>query len=74
MQFRPFYAVDRFASYQLKWKKLYESGAVILADRYSTSNMIYQAAKIGEKELKKEYLEWLRIWSLINSLYRNQIR
>lgn len=55
-----FYAVDRFASYQLKWKKLYESGAVILADRYSTSNMIYQAAKIGEKELKKEYLEWLR--------------
>lgn len=55
-----FYAVDRFASFQLKWKQVYEKGGLILADRYSTSNMIYQAAKIREKGFKKEYLEWLR--------------
>lgn len=55
-----FYAVDRFASYQLKWKELYDNGAIILADRYTTSNMVYQAAKISNRELQKEYLEWLR--------------
>lgn len=55
-----FYAVDRFASFQLKWKKLYEEGAIILADRYTTSNMVYQAAKISDKDLQQEYLDWLR--------------
>ncbi|MEJ6952227.1 dTMP kinase [Natronospora cellulosivora (SeqCode)] len=54
-----FYAVDRFASYQQKWKKLHDEGAIILADRYTTSNMIHQASKIDSTSKKKEYLEWL---------------
>jgi dTMP kinase len=52
-----FYAVDRFASYKLKWKKDYEDGTLILADRYATSNSIYQMEKLDESEWD-EYLDW----------------
>ncbi len=52
-----FYAVDRFASYKLKWKDDYEKGTVILADRYVTSNSIYQMEKISEEKWD-EYLQW----------------
>lgn len=52
-----FYAVDRFASYKLDWGKDYENGTLILADRYATSNSIYQMEKIDESKWD-EYLEW----------------
>ncbi len=52
-----FYAVDRFASYKLNWGRDYENGTVILADRYATSNSIYQMEKIEESKWD-EYLEW----------------
>lgn len=52
-----FYAVDRFASYMLDWKKDYESKDIILADRYATSNSIYQMEKLDEADWD-EYLEW----------------
>lgn len=52
-----FYAVDRFASYKLNWKKDYENDVLILADRYATSNSIYQMEKINESEWD-EYLDW----------------
>lgn len=52
-----FYAVDRFASFKLGWKKDYDDGIVILADRYATSNSIYQMEKINPSEWD-EYLEW----------------
>ena len=52
-----FYAVDRFASYKLNWGSDYEKGTVILADRYATSNSIYQMEKIAEDEWDS-YLEW----------------
>ena len=52
-----FYAVDRFASYKLKWKADYENGTLILADRYATSNSIYQMEKLDKKEWER-YLEW----------------
>ncbi|MCR5653311.1 MAG: deoxynucleoside kinase [Ruminococcus sp.] len=45
-----FYTVDRVASYLKFWKKDYENGAVILADRYATSNIIYQMSKLPESE------------------------
>lgn len=41
-----FYSVDRVASYLQFWKKDYEKGNVILADRYATSNIIYQMSKL----------------------------
>ena len=52
-----FYAVDRFASYKLGWGKDYENGTVILADRYATSNSIYQMEKIP-KDQWDAYLDW----------------
>ena len=53
-----FYAVDRFASFCTDWKKDYESGHVILADRYVTSNIIYQLGKLPQNEWDA-YLAWL---------------
>lgn len=44
-----FYAVDRVASYLKFWKKDYENGNYILADRYATSNIIYQMSKIDKE-------------------------
>lgn len=52
-----FYAVDRFSSFKLNWGKDYENGTLILADRYATSNSIYQMEKIP-KENWDEYLDW----------------
>ena len=52
-----FYAVDRFASYKLNWKQDYENGTVILADRYATSNSIYQMEKLEQCEWDA-YLDW----------------
>ena len=54
-----FFAVDRFASYRMKWGRDYAAGAVILADRYSTSNMVHQAVKITDAAERDAYLDWL---------------
>ena len=53
-----FYAVDRFASFKSKWQSFYESGGIIVADRYTTSNAVHQCAKLP-KELWNQYLYWL---------------
>lgn len=53
------YANDRFFSYAQDWGKFYEEGGIIISDRYTTSNMIHQGAKILDKSSKDEYLEWL---------------
>ncbi len=55
-----FFSVDRYASYQKKWKKLYKNGEIIIADRYTTSNMVYQGAKYDDIEEKQKYINWLR--------------
>ena len=52
------YAVDRFASYKEDWGVAYEAGALILANRYTTSNAVHQASKLPEEE-RGAYLEWL---------------
>lgn len=45
-----FYTVDRIAAFLKYWKKDYENGTIILADRYATSNIIYQMSKLPENE------------------------
>lgn len=52
-----FYAVDRVASYLKSWKKDYEECDYIIADRYVTSNIIYQMSKVAENE-RDGYIEW----------------
>ncbi|MGO5092338.1 dTMP kinase [Clostridium sp. LCP25S3_F10] len=54
-----FYAVDRFASYKKDWEEFYLKGGIIIADRYTTSNMIHQAAKINDVQAKDNFLNWL---------------
>lgn len=55
-----FYTVDRFASFTTEWKAAYEQGAVIIADRYTTSNMVHQGAKIADAEARKAFFNWLQ--------------
>ena len=53
-----FYAVDRYANFKSKWAEDYNQGKDILADRYATSNAIYQLPKLPESEWDY-YLDWL---------------
>lgn len=53
-----FYAVDRFASYRRLWQEDYQKGTVILADRYTTSNAIYQMVKLPRSQWQS-FLIWL---------------
>ena len=53
-----FYAVDRYASYKKDWGNWYESGGLILSDRYTTSNAVHQASK-EPAESRGEFLKWL---------------
>ena len=53
-----FYAVDRFANYKMKWKSFYDSGDIIISDRYTTSNAYHQATKIDKGE-RAGFFKWL---------------
>ncbi|MDR5588547.1 MULTISPECIES: thymidylate kinase [Clostridium] len=62
-----FFAIDRFASYNIEWKEFYNNGGIIISDRYTTSNMVHQAVKMDDKE-KNKYLNWL--YDLEFNLYK----
>lgn len=53
-----FYAVDRFASYRDDWGEKYENGALIISDRYTSSNAVHQGSKLPEGELPA-FFTWL---------------
>lgn len=53
-----FYAMDRFATYAADWKRDYEAGTVLVADRYTTANAIHQLTKLPETE-RAAFLRWL---------------
>ncbi|MBR6593656.1 MAG: thymidylate kinase [Clostridia bacterium] len=53
-----FFAMDRYSSYMLDWKKDYEEGAVIIANRYTSANLVHQMAKLSEGE-RGAFMEWL---------------
>lgn len=53
------YAIDRFASYRQDWQRFYEDGGIIIADRYTTSNMVHQMIKYTNLEERKIFLQWL---------------
>jgi dTMP kinase len=54
-----FYAVDRYASYRQDWGAFYRQGGVVVADRYTTSNMVHQAAKFAGAAERDKFLDWL---------------
>lgn len=53
-----FYAADRYASYKRHWGTYYQSGGLVLAGRYVSSNAVHQASKLAE-EAWEPYLAWL---------------
>ncbi|HOP11375.1 MAG TPA: thymidylate kinase [Oscillospiraceae bacterium] len=53
------YAVDRFCSFRSDWQKDYENGVLLVSDRYTTSNMIFQGAKLQNPE-RTDYIRWLK--------------
>ena len=52
-----FYTIDRSISFKNeKWGEVYRNGGIVIADRYYTSNIIHQGAKIlSSEENKKKY-------------------
>lgn len=56
-----FYAVDRFASYKMKWGGFYEAGGIVIADRYTTANAIHQCSKLPPEQWD-EFLHWLFVY------------
>ena len=62
-----FYAADRYATFQTGYKKYYENGGIILADRYTTANMVHQAGKIKDEKEREKFLNWL--WDFEFNLY-----
>lgn len=54
-----FYAADRFASFRMKWQEFYNNGGIVIADRYTTSNMVHQMVKYADAKERVEFLDWL---------------
>lgn len=62
-----FYAADRYATFKTGYQEYYEKGGIILADRYTTANMVHQAGKISDPEERDKFLKWL--WDFEFRLY-----
>ena len=54
-----FYAEDRYATFKKGYEEYYNNGGIIIADRYTTSNMVHQAGKITDKDERDKFLNWL---------------
>ncbi|MFZ7134662.1 MAG: dTMP kinase [Eubacteriales bacterium] len=54
-----FYAADRYASYKTEYENFYKKGGIVIADRYTTSNMVHQGGKIQQEKELAAYLDWL---------------
>ena len=61
------YAAARYATFKTGYQKFYDEGGIILADRYTTANMVHQAGKIKDKQERKKFLDWL--WDFEFNLY-----
>ena len=52
------YAIDRYTSFRIHWKELYDKNELLVSARYVSSNAIYQMTKLP-KDKWDEYLDWL---------------
>ena len=59
-----FYAVDRYASYKKYWAEDYANGSLILAARYTSSNMFHQMSKLPSIQWDG-YLEWIEDFEFV---------
>ena len=67
-----FYAVDRYASFHQVWQRHYESGGLVLADRWTTSNAVHQGPK-SRRSGGKPSLTGCMTLNMRNWACRNQI-
>ena len=63
-----FFAGDRYATFKKELEEFYNNDGIILADRYTTANMVHQAGKITDKEEREKFLNWL--WDFEFNLYK----
>lgn len=63
-----FYAADRYATFKTEYEEYYNNGGIILADRYTTANMVHQAGKIEDDNEREQFLKWL--WDFEFNLYK----
>ena len=54
-----FFAADRYASYQEETGPFLAKGGVVIADRYTTSNLVHQAGKIADAAERDAFVHWL---------------
>ena len=62
-----FYAADRYITFKKEYEEYYKNGGIIIADRYTTSNMVHQAGKIKDDKEREKFLNWL--WDFEFNLY-----
>lgn len=55
-------AVDRYATFRKELRGFGDEESIIIADRYTTSNMVHQGSKFADIDKREEYLNWL--WDL----------
>ncbi|MBF7096103.1 dTMP kinase [Alkalibacter mobilis] len=63
-----FFAADRYASFKTEYEEFYNNGGIVIADRYTTSNMMHQGGKIKDPDERNEFLSWL--WDYEFNLYK----
>lgn len=50
-----FYSLDRYDHWMTEVKPIYDNGGIIVSDRYTLSNIIYQTAKLDVSEFNRKY-------------------
>ena len=59
-----FYSLDRYISYEREWKVDYHAGKTVVADRYTTSNLCHQMAKLPRAQWM-DYIRWLEYYEYV---------
>ena len=52
------YVIERLGAFRKVWGEEYRKGGLILADRYTRSNAVHQAAKVLEP-IRPDFFRWL---------------
>ena len=53
------YAIDRACAWNLELKEAYDSGAIVLLDRYTTSSIIYQSTTFNSTSERKKFIDYV---------------
>jgi dTMP kinase len=64
----PMFTLDRYCSFLDIWGDFYNAGGLVVADRYTTSNMVHQASKIADPDQRDRFLDWL--WDFEYGIYK----